>query len=69
MKFGHTSYSLANTVRKILRVVVDSLVTDTESSSVEPPLSDGCELFGEYNFRTNKMDRGSDPIGWYEEDV
>ena len=25
--------------------------------------------FGEYNFRTRKMDNGSDPYGWYEEDM
>ena len=49
--------------------MMDSPAPDVESTSLEPPLSDGCELFGEYNFRTSKMDRGSDPIGWYEDDV
>ena len=24
---------------------------------------------GDYNFRTRKFDNGTDPYGWYEEDV
>lgn len=69
MELGHISYSLADTVRQILRSVVDGLVTGTYSSSLEHRLSDGSELMGEYNFRTGKMDAGSDPIGWYDDDV
>ena len=67
MKFGHISHSLARPVRRILRLVANSVVT--ESSSSERRLSDGSELMGEYNYRTSKMDCGSDPIGWYEDDV
>ena len=26
-------------------------------------------LIGEYNFRTHKLDAGTDPDGWYEEDM
>lgn len=69
MKTGHVSYSLANTVGQILRRVMDDFVTGAESYSLERRLSDGSELMGEYNFRTSKMDSGSDPIGWYEDDV
>ena len=69
MKFGPISHSLANTVRQALRSVVDSLVTDTASSSAERPLSDGSELIGDYNFRTDKLDSGTDPNGWYEDDL
>lgn len=69
MDLGHISYSLANTVRQILRSVVDGLVTGTYSSSLEHRLSDGSELMGEYNFRTSRMDSKSDPIGWYEDDL
>jgi len=32
-------------------------------------LSEGSDLFGEHNFRTGNMDSGSDPDGWYEEDL
>lgn len=30
---------------------------------------EGTDLMGEYNFRTNKLDAGTDPYGWYEEDM
>ena len=26
-------------------------------------------LTGDYNFRTRKFDNGTDPYGWYEEDI
>ena len=26
-------------------------------------------LSGDYNFRTRKLDNGTDPYGWYEEDI
>ena len=26
-------------------------------------------LIGEYNFRTHRLDAGTDPNGWYEEDM
>lgn len=40
-----------------------------EMDTDERPLSEGSELFGEYNFRTGKLDAGTDPDGWYEEDM
>jgi len=33
------------------------------------PLASGSDLFGEHNFRTGNMDSGTDPDGWYEEDL
>ena len=27
------------------------------------------DLIGDYNFRTRKFDSGTDPYGWYEEDL
>ena len=67
MKFGRISHSLANTVRQILHSVADSHVTGTESSPLERPLGDGSEMMGDYNFRTGKIDCGTDPFGWYED--
>ena len=69
MEFGHISYSLARSVRRILHLVVDTLVTGSESPASERPLSDGAEFSGDYNFRTGKMDCGTDPSGWYEDDL
>ncbi len=67
MKFGHISHSLARSVRRILHLVANGVVT--EPSSSERPLSDGSEMIGDYNFRTSKMDCGTDPSGWYEDDL
>ena len=69
MEFGHITRSLINAFGHILKRVTDSVATETESSPLDRRLSDGSELMGEYNFRTSKMDCGSDPIGWYEDVV
>lgn len=45
------------------------LFANAEEKTEERPLSEGSELFGEYNFRTEKLDAGTDPYGWYEEDM
>lgn len=42
------------------------LFATDEEENEERPLSEGSELFGVYNFRTEKMDAGTDPNGWYE---
>ena len=69
MEFGHKTRSIFNAFGEILKRVANGVATEIESSPLERRLSDGCELMGEYNFRTGKLDRGSDPIGWYEDDV
>ena len=69
MDIGHISYSLAKAVRRLLHLVADSLVTNSESPATERPLSDGAEFSGDFNFRTGKMDCGTDPSGWYEDDL
>ena len=30
---------------------------------------EGTDLIGDYNYRTTTMDAGTDPCGWYEEDM
>ena len=69
MEIGHITRPLINVFGHILKRVANSVAAETESSPLERRLSDGSELMGEYNFRTGKMDCGSDPIGWYEDDV
>ncbi len=69
MEIGHFSYSLAKSVRRLLHLVAESLVTGTESSSMDRPLSEGSEMVGHYNHRTSSLDCGSDPIGWYDDDI
>lgn len=64
-------------IAKILKASVTLLVTvvgilfwtDDDDETEDRPLAEGSDLFGEYNFRTGEMDSGSDPDGWYEEDM
>ena len=28
-----------------------------------------CDFIGDYNFRTQRFDSGTDPAGWYEDDM
>lgn len=46
------------------------LADSTETSAPDNDrLPHDSELFGEYNFRTGRLDSGSDQNGWYEEDM
>ena len=49
--------------------IVAMLASTDKSESVDRPLGDGSDLFGEYNFRTEQADSGADPDGWYEDDM
>lgn len=48
---------------------VSILFSADDDECEERPLGDGSERFGEHNFRTGSMDSGTDPDGWYEEDL
>ena len=63
MEIGHISYSLARSVRQILRLVADSAETSSENQK-----SDNAAGGGILNFRTDKLDDGTDPAGWYGDD-
>jgi hypothetical protein len=52
---------------RVFRLAMEA--SDNDSSDVDRPLSDGSRPFGNYNYRTSQMDGGSDPIGWYDEDI
>jgi len=68
--------SVENSVKVFLKTSAAMLTTvvgfllgaDDENGETNPQES-GSDLFGEYNFRTGNMDSGSDPDGWYEEDL
>lgn len=40
---------------------------DSQTQS-DRPMQD-CDLIGDYNHRTQRFDSGTDPAGWYEDDV
>ena len=67
MKYRFISRSLTNALGRFLRLVADSV--DSDSSQDDRPQLDGSDLMGDYNFRTGRMDCGVDPYGWYEDDV
>jgi len=58
---------LARAVFKLLTAFL-TLVTGSTSQSDEDDLSEGAFRGGVLNYRTGKLDDGTDPYGWYEED-
>lgn len=53
----------------LLVTAVGILFSADDDESEDRPLANGSDRFGEHNFRTGSMDSGSDPDGWYEEDL
>ena len=45
-------------------LLAESTITSEEDENAEEG-----DLTGDYNFRTRKFDNGTDPYGWYEEDL
>ena len=52
-----------------LGTVVGVLASTDDSETSDRPQSEGSDMFGDYNFRTGRFDAGTDPDGWYEEDM
>jgi hypothetical protein len=52
-----------------LGAVVGVLASTDDSETSDRPQSEGSDMFGDYNFRTGRFDAGTDPDGWYEEDM
>ncbi len=52
-----------------LGAIVGVLVSADDSETSDRPQGDGSNLFGEHNFRTGRADSGTDPDGWYEDDM
>lgn len=51
-------------VMGLIGLLAGSVITREDDTDSE----DGY-LTGDYNFRTHKFDNGTDPYGWYEEDM
>lgn len=43
------------------------LLTDQEAVKRDRPIQDS-DSIGDYNFRTERFDAGTDPNGWYEDE-
>ena len=46
-----------------------SLLAEAANTSDDDADSEDGNLIGDYNFRTKKFDNGTDPYGWYEDDL
>ena len=71
--FGKLLWALVCAVGVLARELVDLLASGCGESgyyvdSYRDPKNKSA-MMGEYNFRTNKLDDGLDPYGWYEEDM
>ena len=45
------------------------LLAEATIASEDDTNAEGGDLTGDYNFRTRKFDNGTDPYGWYEDDL
>ncbi len=53
---------------KLVFGFVGFLASSADTSKEQDNAEEG-DLTGAYNFRTRKFDNGTDPYGWYEEDL
>lgn len=63
---SHTTLKL---VGRSIAQVIDILASTCERPLDDQPHTDGSKLIGDYNFRTGRMDCGTDAYGWYEDDL
>jgi hypothetical protein len=53
----------------LIKLVMDMLGILSAASSKKDGEPENGDLIGDYNFRTGKFDNGTDPYGWYEDDL
>ena len=56
-------------VAAIFGVLVEALTSEAGQEEDDDRQVWDADVIGEYNFRTNRLDAGTDPNGWYEEDM
>ncbi|MCU7944494.1 MAG: hypothetical protein KZQ87_17640 [Candidatus Thiodiazotropha sp. (ex Cardiolucina cf. quadrata)] len=60
--------AIITTMSKIAVGFIGVLSSSADTSKEEDDSEEG-DLTGVYNYRTRKYDNGTDPYGWYEEDL
>lgn len=67
----NTATRIVHILRASAALVITAVgvLFSTDDESEDRPLGDGSDRFGDHNFRTGRMDSGTDPDGWYEEDL
>lgn len=69
MDIGKLIFTAAKTGLVFVGQIVGLLVSSIKPETNDRPQGDGSDMFGDYNFRTGRFDAGTDPNGWYEEDM
>ena len=49
--------------------IMGLLISAAKPEPSDRPQGDGSDMFGDYNFRKGRFDAGTDPNGWYEDDL
>lgn len=66
MLYESTANLVISSIARLLRSVARELASNQPLNSRTQ--LDGCDLYGDYNFRTGRPDCGLDPSGIYEDD-
>jgi len=63
--------TMSTTLNRVLRSIANAVgwLASATAEVDERSLYDGASMSGELNFRTEEMDLGQDPGGYYEEDL
>jgi hypothetical protein len=69
MNIATSFLNLLKTSATLFVTFVGFLFGADDNEVEDRPLENGSDFFGDHNFRTGSMDSGSDPDGWYEEDL
>lgn len=59
----------AQAIVRATSLFVIGLLAEAAITSEDDADSEDGNLTGDYNFRTRKFDNGTDPYGWYEDDL
>ncbi len=73
-QLGRIAKAVTGTLAKITAGLMGFLAASADTSDEILDIQDDQSMqdigiIGEYNFRTHKLDEGTDPDGWYEEDM
>jgi len=79
MMKGHRTLRIGQLLLKICGIAVglvfallatfrDLFAAADSRTQSDRPIQD-CDLIGDYNHRTQQFDSGTDPAGWYEDDM
>jgi hypothetical protein len=66
-RIGQLGKATAGAFTKLIASLTGLLAASAQTSSASDEKES--DITGVYNFRTRKFDNGTDPYGWYEEDL